>query len=71
MGFYTVRLPIAGSVTVEVEANTEAEAIEMAISSGWTTDDIDECDAYEYLVRGNVVYAPVWKASAELILEDE
>lgn len=71
MANYTVQLPIAGVVTVEVEADSDQEAIQAALSSGWTTDDIDECDAYEYLVKGNIVYAPIWQARAAKLDDDE
>jgi len=53
---YTVTYPLCGSVSVEVEADSE----EAAIEKGWDhTDDDDaylEWSAVRYIVQGNVFY---------------
>ena len=53
---YEVRLPIAGFVVVSVEANDETEALNKAMNSDISTDDIEEWDVYEYITQGNVFY---------------
>ena len=71
---YYVQLPIAGVVSVTVEADTEEEAIQAALSTGWTLEELDkgkgkmqleELDLYEHALQGNVCYLPIWEASAE------
>lgn len=68
---YYVTLPIAGYLGVEVEANNEEQAIETAIMSDISVDDIMEWDTYRQLVNGNVCYVSPNRAYAELIEEDE
>ena len=69
---FSVTLPIAGTITVEVEANSEEEAIREALMSDWPKDSdgcpiFDELEAYEHLTQGNVLYAPVNEPYAEEI----
>ncbi len=68
---YGVTLPVNGSVYVEVDANSEDEAIEKALQSDVTNDDIQEWSTYDELVHGNVFCGSDSHASAELIEEDE
>lgn len=68
---YGVTLPVAGSIYIEVEADNEDDAIEKALCEDMRTSDINEWEAFKDLVRGNVVSAPVWTATAELIDYDE
>ena len=65
-----VTLPIAGSIYVEVEADTEDDAIEAALSCDVSSSDINDWDMMKAITRGNVCYARVHKAYAQII-EDE
>jgi len=56
---YEVRLPVAGFVIVSVEANDETEALDKAMSSDISTDDMEEWNVYEHIVQGNVFYGPL------------
>lgn len=71
MSRYYVTLPIAGYVSVEVEADNEAQAIETAMMSDISVDDIIEWDTYRRLVDGNVCYVSPNRAEVELIEDDE
>jgi len=56
---YDIKLPIAGFVLVSVEADNKAKALEKAMSSNISTDDIEEWDVYKQIVQGNVFYGPL------------
>jgi hypothetical protein len=71
MAKFDVYLPIAGYVHKEIEANSEKEAIDLALEEGYTEEEIVECDSYEKLVEGNVCYVNIYEAWAEEIKEDE
>lgn len=52
---YLVRVPINGYITVSVNADNEDEAIDMAFDSyDLTLNNIDEWEAFEHIVNGNV-----------------
>lgn len=70
MARWTVTVPIAGSATLEVEAETEEAAIQEALNEV-TIKDFDEWEALEYITRGNVCYAPCWSAEATLLQGEE
>lgn len=62
---WEVSIPITGYITVEVEAESEQEAIELGLdSSDLTIDNIVEWKAHEYIAKGNVCYASVNTAEA-------
>jgi len=66
MAVYNVIIPIAGHAYKSVEADSEKEAIELAMSEV-TIDDIDEWEALTRFNQGNVCYCPSpWEAKAEL-----
>ncbi len=54
---YTVEIPIAGYAVVEVVAASEEEAQELAFAD-ITREHIEEWDAYDKIVQGNVLRAP-------------
>ena len=63
---WSVSVPFTGYVTVDVEADSEEEAIGVALGS----EDLDITKAegvefHEHVVRGNVCYAVMRDASAE------
>jgi hypothetical protein len=65
---WEVTVPIAGHAYVEVEAETEEEAIEKAINN-IQIDDIQEWTALEQFNQGNVCYCPQpWDAEATEIV---
>lgn len=68
---YAVTLPLTGSITVEVEADNESDAIEAALGSpSIRAENIDEWSVHRYAVRGNVYYGECSRAEATL-LDDE
>jgi hypothetical protein len=66
---YYVEVPVAGYMGIEVEAESEEEAIENALSLDWNDEDIMELDKYEKLMEGNVCH--VWHSRATASLIDE
>lgn len=61
---WSVRLPIAGHADVEVEAESEADAIEMAFSKV-EISNVEEWEALRQFHQGNVCYCPQpWEAEA-------
>ncbi len=68
---YNVRLPIAGILSVIVEAESEEEAIKEALGVDWQADvkgknvELEEIEAYSKLFEGNVTH--VWHYEAEAI----
>lgn len=68
---YWVEIPITGYVIVEVEAESEQEAIEKAFADpDITTDDIEEWNTHEHITQGNVCYALKHSVSAEEVQHD-
>jgi hypothetical protein len=78
MKFWKVKVPLAGYMTVEIEADDYNEAIKNGINKANKNlncedvilDVVDEINAYEKLVEGNIVYASPYKATAECIEDD-
>lgn len=67
---YSVILPIAGYACLEVEAESEKEALDAAMDAV-TTDDIEEWEALEQIVEGNVFHGNQNKFEIELIEDCE
>jgi hypothetical protein len=67
MKTYTVTVPIAGHIVLEIEAESAAEACEAALSSEQlTADNIETWEALEAFNTGNVCHCPSpWKITAE------
>lgn len=61
---YVVTVPIAGSYTVEVEAEDEDGAIEAAFEAQGEAEDV-EWEALREICSGNVCHAPVWEVEVE------
>ena len=54
---YTVKVPIVAVCYVEVEAENEQEAIDMAFESDdLKLENVDEWEPLEHIVEGKVVY---------------
>lgn len=55
---YSVAVPITGYIVVEVNAETEEEAFDLAFESEFLTlDNIEEWEAHTEVTRGNISYA--------------
>lgn len=60
MNEYEVKIPIAGFLSVTVEAQTELEAQQLAYENAeWS--HVAEWDTYKKLVKGSVICAPLWQ----------
>ena len=68
MSKYGVLVPLVGSVYVEVDADSEEEAIENAIQADLTikfeSEDVylEEFELVDKVVEGNICYAPLYEA---------
>jgi hypothetical protein len=67
---YRVAVPITGVAFVDVKAETEKEAIDLAFANV-TIDNIDEWDAVPYIVKGNVFYGLQNEVEVECNEEEE
>lgn len=63
MKTYEVTLPIAGIAYITVQAESEEDAIAKAMEEV-SRDDIEEWEAFERIVSGNVLHAPINDAEA-------
>lgn len=61
---YLVQVPITGIAVVSVEADTEAEAIALAIDNA-TLDHVQEWQAVQKIVGGNFFYGMLNEADVE------
>ena len=68
MKTYTVMVPMAGHLVIEVEAENEEAAIDIALESdALTLDKIETWEAVRQFNTGNICYCPQpWEATAEL-----
>ncbi len=71
---YTVTVPIAGAICVEVEANSKEEAIQVAIENAFEdawTENVLELDVYRRITTGNVLHVPFNELECDECDEDE
>ena len=61
---YYLKIPMAGSVEISVEAESEKEAIEKAMNEA-TIKNVGEWEMFTKIVEGNVLYAPQWEIEIE------
>lgn len=67
---YTVKVPIVAVCYVEVEAESEKEAIKKAMGSNdLTIENVEEWEAHERIVEGNICHTYNYKA--EIVDEEE
>jgi len=67
---WSVMIPMAGHLYVEVEADSEEDAIEKA-SEVATLDNLESWDTLERFNQGNVCYCPQpWQIEANELDED-
>lgn len=71
MATYSVTLPITGYVVVEVEADSEKEAIAASMNSDFADDDIVEWEPRECIVEGNIFFGMCNRPKAKLIANDD
>lgn len=57
MALFDVVIPIAGHVYLQVEADTEEEAIDKAFNEA-TIEDVEDWECLEQFNQGNVCYCP-------------
>lgn len=69
MAKYSVLIPIAGHICIEVDAESEQAAIDAAFESDdLTLDNVEQWEALTEFNSGNVCHCPSpWEAVAELI----
>ena len=70
MATYSVKLPFAGYLSVEVEADSEEDAVSKAMNDA-SLDDVEEWETFTQIVQGNVLYAPINTPEVELIDDGE
>jgi hypothetical protein len=56
-----VEVPIVCKVTVEIQADSDEQAIALAVDNA-SIDDVDEWQALQELSQGNINLAPISKA---------
>lgn len=61
---YSVTLPITGYLVTEVEAESEDEAIKVALESDLEADMIESWEACKAVVTGNVFHGQMNEAEA-------
>ena len=72
MATYGVKIPIAGHVYIEVEADNEDDAIDKAFDCNIETRMIEEWDTLRQVNKGNVCYFPKpWEPKAEIVDDGE
>lgn len=70
MKLYTVKVPIVAVCYIEVEAETEEEAIEKAFESDdLKLENVNEWEPLEHITQGNVIYT--YHNDAEVVEESE
>jgi hypothetical protein len=62
---YQVTIPISGVIYVDVEAESEEEALEKGLEMELKTQDIAEWETHSQIVQGNVFHGHTNTASAE------
>lgn len=73
MKTYTVSIPMAGHLILEVEAENAEAAIKAALESDdLTLDKLENWEAMEKLIEGNIMYCPrPWEAEATPAVGEE
>lgn len=66
---YEVSVPIMGVAHLTVEADSEAEAIEMALGEAGP-QDVDEWTAYEVVAEGNFYHGMINRARIDNVYDD-
>jgi len=66
MKTYGITIPIAGMAYIQIETNSEKEAIEKAFND-ITNENIEEWECFEHISQGNVLYAPYNDITVDLI----
>lgn len=67
---YTVKVPIVAVCYVEVEAESEKEAIDLALESDDVSlENVEEWEPLEHITQGNVIYT--YHNDAEVVEEEE
>ena len=71
MALYSVTIPIAGHVVLEIEASSEKEAIDKGMEEA-AIEHISEWYCLKQFNQGNLCYCPTpWEAEAEELRDGE
>ena len=68
---YSVLVPFTGSMLVEVEADSPADAEEAAFEVDFDIDNVHELELHDHVVKGNVFYGVLGSMEVELIDDDQ
>ena len=71
MSKYSVLVPFTGSMLVEVEADSAADAKRAAFEVEFDIDSVQEVDLHEHVVQGNVFYGILNSMEVKLINDDQ
>lgn len=72
MAFYGVKIPMAGHLYVEMEADSEEEAIDKAKHLDLSSDHLEYWETVDQFTKGNVCYCPhPWEIEAEPIESED
>ncbi len=71
MKTYNVIIPIAGHAYIQVEADNEEQAKEIAMEKA-TLDDLEDWECLDEFNRGNVCYCPTpWEIEVECEYDED
>lgn len=62
---FSVAVPMTGVFFVEVDAEDEEKAIDLAMQKDFKIEDLENWEIHRYIVRGNVFYGDYSEAEAE------
>ena len=73
MKTYNVIVPFAGHMSIQIDAESEEDAIEKAlVSEDLTIENVESWEPMAQFNRGNVCYCPQpWEAEAELAFDED
>ena len=71
MPTYSILVPFTGSMFVEVEADSPADAKEVALEAEFNINNVHELEFHDHVVKGNVFYGVLNSMEVELIDDDQ
>jgi len=70
MSKYSVLVPFTGSMLVEIEADSAADAKRAAFEVEFDINSVQEVELHDHVVQGNVFYGILNSMEVELINDD-
>lgn len=67
MATYSVKVPITGYLYVDVEAESEKEAIAAALEADTKLQDVEEWSVHEHITQGHFFYGLLNSANASKV----